>query len=74
MFAMRPALYPRESCLSAEKPPTSTAPTDIAAQFTSCGADASPDFATRIAQARRDARRHPAQAAMLLRSWMSDHG
>jgi flagellar biosynthesis/type III secretory pathway M-ring protein FliF/YscJ len=71
---MRPALFPRESRLPAEKPPTSTAPTDIAAQITSCGADGSPDFAARIAQARRDARSHPAQAAMLLRSWMSDRG
>jgi hypothetical protein len=48
MFAMRPALYHRESCLTAEKSPTSTAPNDIAAQI-------------------------PVRAAMLLRSWMSDH-
>jgi hypothetical protein len=74
MFAMRPTLDPCESCLPAATPPTSTAPAGIAAQMPICGADASPDFATRIAQARRDARRHPAQAAILLRSWMSDHG
>jgi hypothetical protein len=73
MFAMRPALYHRESGLPAEKPGTSATPSGIAAQSSICAADASPDFATRIAQARRDARRHPAQAAMLLRSWMSDH-
>jgi hypothetical protein len=30
------------------------------------------DIAAHIATC--DARRHPAQAAMLLRSWMSDHG
>ena len=71
---MRPALYHRESCLPVEKQETSTAPIGMAAQISSRGADASPDLATRIAQARRDARLHPAQAAMLLRSWMSDHG
>jgi hypothetical protein len=66
MLAMRPALYQRESHLPVEKPKSSSAPVD--------NADASPDLAARIAQARRDARRDPAQAAMLLRSWMSDHG
>jgi flagellar biosynthesis/type III secretory pathway M-ring protein FliF/YscJ len=74
MFAMRPALYTRESCTPAEQPPCSTAPTNIAAQTAIRDAEASPDLAARIAQARRDARRDPAQAAMLLRSWMSDHG
>ena len=71
---MRPALNHRESRLPAEKPGDSPTPTGTAAQNTVCDAAASPDLATRIAQARRDARRHPAQAAMLLRSWMSDHG
>jgi len=71
---MRPALDPPESRLHAEKPPTSVAPTGIAAQTTICGADAAPDFAARMAQARRNARRHPARAATLLRSWMSDRG
>ncbi len=70
---MRPALYHRESGLAAEDPGTSAAPGGIAAQISTCVADGSPDFAMRITQARRDARRHPAQAAMLLRSWMSDH-
>jgi hypothetical protein len=60
---MRPALYHRESCLPVEKPGTSTAPTGMGAQFPSRDADASPDLATQIAQARRDARLHPAQAA-----------
>jgi hypothetical protein len=73
MFAMRPALYHRETRLPAEKPGTSAAPTGTSAQIKTCGADASPEFATRLAQARRDARRNPAQAAMLLRAWMSDH-
>jgi hypothetical protein len=72
MLAMRPALYHRESHLPAETPGTSAAPTGVAAQNSTCGTDASPDIATQIAQARRDARRHPAQSAMLLRSWMSD--
>jgi hypothetical protein len=70
---MRPALYHRESRLPAEQPGTSAAPTGTSAQTTVCGADPSPEFAIRIARARRDARRNPAQAAMLLRSWMSDH-
>jgi hypothetical protein len=74
MLAMRPALYHRESCLAAEKPGTSAAPSGIATPITTCAADAAADFAARIARARRDARRDPAQAAMLLRSWMSDHG
>ena len=69
---MRPALYHRESCSPVETPRTSAAPTGMATQTTSCGADTSPPFVAQIAQARRDARRHPAQAAMLLRSWMSD--
>jgi hypothetical protein len=73
MLAMRPALYHRESGLPAEKSGTSAAPTGVAAPISICAADASPEFSTRIARARRDARRHPAQAAMLLRSWMSDH-
>ena len=71
---MRPARYYRESCPPVEKPGTSTAPTGMAAQIPARDAAASPDLATRIAQARRDARLHPAQAAMLLRAWMSDHG
>ena len=71
---MRPASYHRESCLPAENPGTAAASTSTAAQTAACGADASPDLATQIAQARRDARRHPAQAAMLLRAWMSDRG
>jgi hypothetical protein len=71
---MRPALYHRQSPLPAEKPGTAAAPTDMGAGTTTCGADAPPDLAARIAQARRDARRHPAQAAMLLRAWMSDRG
>jgi len=71
---MRPALDPRESCPPVEKPPISAAPAGITAPITICGADAAPDFAAQIVQARRDARRNPAQAAMLLRSWMSDRG
>jgi hypothetical protein len=74
MLAMRPAPYHRKSCPPAEKPGDCAAPTGVAARLASCGADASPEFATQIAQARRDARRNPAQAAMLLRAWMSDHG
>jgi flagellar biosynthesis/type III secretory pathway M-ring protein FliF/YscJ len=74
MFAMRPARSHRQSCPPAERPGDSAAPTDVAAQLAGCGADASSEFATQIAQARRDARRNPAQAAMLLRAWMSDHG
>jgi hypothetical protein len=70
---MRPALYHRESPVPAEKPDTSAAPTGIAATIKSYGADGSPHFAAQMARARRDARLHPAQAAMLLRSWMSDH-
>jgi hypothetical protein len=73
MLAMRPALYHRLSCLPTDKPGTATARTGIAAQNTISGAAASPEFDSRIAQARRDARRDPVQAAMLLRSWMSDH-
>jgi flagellar biosynthesis/type III secretory pathway M-ring protein FliF/YscJ len=73
MLAMRPTLYHRQSSLPTEKPGTSPAPSGIAAQNTLSGAEASPDFDTQIAQARRDARRDPARAAMLLRSWMSDH-
>ena len=71
---MRPALYRREFNVPAEKPDISAAPTGIAAEIKSYGAHASPDFTAQLAQAHRDARRHPAQAAMLLRSWMSDHG
>ena len=70
---MRPALCHRESRLALDEPETPAAPTGIAAPTSVCAADASPDFAARIAQARRDARRDPAKAAMLLRSWMSDH-
>ena len=70
---MRPALYHHEFHVPAGKPDSSAAPTGIAAQIKSYGADASPDFTAQIAQARSDARLHPAQAAMLLRAWMSDH-
>jgi hypothetical protein len=73
MLAMRPARYHRESRLPAEKPHTSSVPSGVAAQISSCGADTTPEFASQIAQARRDACRHPEQAALLLRSWMSDH-
>jgi flagellar biosynthesis/type III secretory pathway M-ring protein FliF/YscJ len=59
MLAMRPAPKNREFCPPVAKPNNAPAPTRIAAQ---------------IAQARRDARRDPEQAAKLLRSWMSDHG
>ncbi len=65
---MRPALYHRESCPPVEKPGTSTAPTGMAAQIPARGAEASPNLATQIAQARRDASLHPVQAAMLLRA------
>ena len=71
---MRPALTHRESQRLADKLAPSTAPAGAAAQHTNGADAASPDFATRIALARRDARRDPAQAAMLLRSWMSEHG
>jgi hypothetical protein len=74
MFAMRPALYHRESCPPVEQPGTAAASTGMAAPIPSRDADASPDLALQIARARRDARLHPAQAAMLLRSWMSDRG
>jgi hypothetical protein len=74
MFAMRPALYHREFCPSAEKPGASAAPTGIAPPTKVCGHDLSPELAIRIARARRDARLHPEQAALLLRSWMTDHG
>jgi flagellar biosynthesis/type III secretory pathway M-ring protein FliF/YscJ len=71
---MRPARYDHNFCLPTEKPGTSPAPSGIATLITNCGADGSSDLATRIAQARRAARHHPAQAAMVLRAWMSDHG
>jgi hypothetical protein len=73
MFAMRPALYHRESGFPAEKSGTSSAPTGVAAQISTCTAAASPDLAIQIAKARGDARCHPAQAAMLLRSWMAEN-
>jgi hypothetical protein len=73
MLAMRPALYHREIHALGEKTDAAVTPAGIAAQIKSYGADASPDFTAQIAQARRDARLHPAQAAMLLRAWMSDH-
>ncbi len=57
----------------APKPETSADPTGIAAQSASREHKAAVEFAMRIARARRDALRDPAQAAMLLRSWMSDH-
>ncbi len=71
---MRPAPFPREFRLPTEKPQAPAAPTGIAAKISTCDAAASQDFYTQIAQARRDARRNPALAAMLLRSWMTDHG
>jgi hypothetical protein len=71
---MRPAPYHRDSRPPAENPGTPAAPTSIAAQTATCSADASSDLAAQIAQARHDARRHPEQAAMLLRSWMAKHG
>jgi flagellar biosynthesis/type III secretory pathway M-ring protein FliF/YscJ len=74
MLAMRPAPFHRESRHRTEKPQASAAPTGMAAKNSTCDAAASQDLDTQIAQARRDARRNPAQAAMLLRSWMSDHG
>jgi hypothetical protein len=73
MFAMRPALYQRDSRPPAETPGTSADPTGIAAQAESREHQAAMEFALRIARARRDALRDPAQAAILLRSWMSDH-
>jgi flagellar biosynthesis/type III secretory pathway M-ring protein FliF/YscJ len=74
MLAMRPALTRRESHRPADKLETSKTPAVAAAQNANGSADASPDLATRIAQARQDARRDPARAAMLLRLWMSEHG
>jgi flagellar biosynthesis/type III secretory pathway M-ring protein FliF/YscJ len=74
MLAMRPALYNRESRRPDETSGASAAPTEIAAPNTNCAADAAPTLATQVAQARRDARRDPAQVAMLLRAWMSEHG
>ncbi len=71
---MRPAPYHRESRRPAAKPAAGSAPTAVGAPMPSHDADASADFATRVAQARRDACRNPAGAAMLLRSWMSDRG
>jgi hypothetical protein len=74
MFAMRPALDHHKLRMPAEKPGILAAPNDIAARLAIRDAIASPDFAPRVAQARRDARLHPALAAMLLISWMSDRG
>ena len=71
---MRSALDHHEFSTPAKKPATLGAPNDIAARITIRDAVASPDFAPRVAQARRDARLHPALAAMLLISWMSDRG
>jgi hypothetical protein len=72
MFAMRPARYHHEFGRPTEKPGTSAASAVVVAKVEAC-AQKSPDFATQVAQARRDALRHPAVAAVLLRSWMSDH-
>lgn len=69
---MRPALYHRPSRPAAEKPQPSPAPSSIAAHGAISGVGAA-EIALQIAKARRDARRHPVRAAMLLRSWMSDH-
>ena len=69
---MRPARYHYAFAQPIEKPGISTVPTPVAAKVEAC-AQKSPDFATQVAQARRDALRHPAVAAVLLRSWMSDH-
>ena len=68
---MRPAPYHHEFKRTTEKPGTSATSSGFTAQNGAC-ADESPDFASQVAQARRDALRHPAAAAMLLRSWMSD--
>ena len=71
---MRPALYHREFHVPAEKPDVPQRRRNgIAAQIKSYAANASPDFTAQVAQARRDAHLHPAQAAMLLRAWMADH-
>ena len=67
---MRPARSLREFSPSATEPVTSV-PTAAGASTPLCAVDASPELATQIAQARRDARLHPAQAALLLRLWMS---
>jgi hypothetical protein len=74
MFAMRPALDHHKFCMPAGKPGTSAAQNDIASQIAIRDAVAAPDLAPQVAQARRDARLHPALAAMLLISWMSDRG
>ena len=71
---MRSAPFHRESARYAKEPRDPAVPTGSAAMISTCVAAASQDFYTQIAQARRDARRAPAQAAMLLRAWMSDHG
>ncbi len=71
---MRPALYHRESHHPTGTSGNPAAPARAAAPSAPGGADSSLGLALRIAQARRDARLHPAEAAMLLRSWMSDHG
>ena len=67
---MRPARSLREFSPSAKEPVTS-APTPVGAPTPLCTVNASPELANQIAQARRDARLHPAQAALLLRVWMS---
>ncbi|HEV2702308.1 MAG TPA: hypothetical protein VGV09_11790 [Steroidobacteraceae bacterium] len=70
---MRPALDRRTTCLPAETPEAAAAPVGIAMQRALHGANESPELTIQIARARRDALRDPAQAAMLLRAWMSDH-
>jgi hypothetical protein len=65
MFAMRPARFHRESFVPAEKPGTAATPPGKAAKIAICGTDASPHFLSQLV---------PAEAAALLRLWMSDHG
>ncbi|HEY4340385.1 MAG TPA: hypothetical protein VGM97_10610 [Steroidobacteraceae bacterium] len=53
--------------------PKTAASTGVGALIAICGDNASPELAAQIDKARRAARQRSAQAAMLLRSWMSEH-
>ena len=66
-FVHRPAI--RHTTEEANAP----VPTGVRALDRICGANATQDLAAEIDKARHAARHSPAEAAMLLRAWMSDH-